>query len=87
MNLELENKLALVTASSGGIGKKLQNRWLERRDRSRQARRTAASVDAALADIRRRVPDAKLERLAADNGTAAGTEETIRVSAGGDPHQ
>jgi 3-oxoacyl-[acyl-carrier protein] reductase len=39
--------------------------------------RTAASVEATTGDIRKRVPKAKLESLATDNGTAAGTEETI----------
>lgn len=78
MNLELENKLALVTASSGGIGKEIAESLAREGATVVVNGRTAASVDAALADIRRRVPDAKLERLAADNGTAAGTEETIR---------
>jgi 3-oxoacyl-[acyl-carrier protein] reductase len=40
--------------------------------------RTAASVDAAIADIRAGVPGAKLDKLAADNGTAEGTAETVR---------
>ena len=78
MNLELENKLALVTASSGGIGKEIAESLAREGATVVVNGRTAASVDAARADIRRRVPDAKLERLAADNGTAAGTEETIR---------
>jgi 3-oxoacyl-[acyl-carrier protein] reductase len=78
MNLELENKLALVTASSGGIGKEIAESLAREGATVVINGRTDASVDAALAEIRERVPDAKLERLAADNGTAAGTEETIR---------
>jgi len=78
MDLELEEKLALVTASTGGIGKEIAESLAREGATVIVNGRTAASVDAAMAHIRKRVPDAKLESLAADNGTAAGTEETIR---------
>lgn len=52
MNLELENKLALVTASSGGIGKEIAESLAREGATVVINGRTAASVDAALADIR-----------------------------------
>ena len=78
MDLELKEKLALVTASTGGIGKEIAESLAREGATVIVNGRTAASVEAATADIRHRVPGANLERLAADNGTAAGTEETIR---------
>ena len=78
MDLKLENKLALVTASTGGIGKEIAESLAREGAIVIVNGRTAASVDAATGDIRSRLPDAKLESLAADNGTAAGTEVTIR---------
>ena len=78
MDLQLENKLALVTASTGGIGKEIANSLAREGARVIINGRTAASVEAAAAAIRARLPEAKLESLAADNGTASGVEETTR---------
>lgn len=78
MNLDLDHKLALVTASTGGIGKEIATSLAREGATVIINGRGAASVDAAIADIRARVPGAKLEKLAADNGTAEGTAETIR---------
>jgi 3-oxoacyl-[acyl-carrier protein] reductase len=78
MDLQLENKLALVTASTGGIGKEIANSLAREGARVIINGRTAASVEAAAAAIRARLPEAKLEGLAADNGTASGVEETTR---------
>ena len=78
MDLELEEKLALVTASTGGIGKDIAESLAREGATVIVNGRSATSVDAAMADIQKRVPHAKLERLAADNGTATGAEETIR---------
>lgn len=78
MNLNLDGKLALVTASSGGIGKEIATSLAREGATVIVNGRSQSSVDAAIADIRGRVPDAKLEPLAADNGTAEGTAETIR---------
>lgn len=78
MDLQLTNKLALVTASTGGIGREIAASLAREGARVIVNGRTPASVDAAIADIRARVPGAKLEKLAADNGTAEGTAETIR---------
>lgn len=78
MNLQLDGKLALVTASTGGIGKAIATALAREGARVIVNGRGAASVEAAVAEIRKAVPAAKLEALAADNGTAAGVAETIR---------
>lgn len=78
MNLQLDDKLALVTASTGGIGKEIATSLAREGARVIINGRSAASVEKAVAEIRSQVPEAKLEKLAADNGTADGTEETIR---------
>lgn len=79
MNLELENQLALVTASSGGIGLEIARTLAADGTRVIINGRTAESVDAAISAIRSENPMAKLERLVADNGTVAGVEETVRL--------
>jgi 3-oxoacyl-[acyl-carrier protein] reductase len=78
MNLQLDHALALVTASTGGIGKEIATTLAGEGVRVIINGRTPASVEAAIADIRARVPSAKLEKLAADNGTATGAAETVR---------
>jgi 3-oxoacyl-[acyl-carrier protein] reductase len=77
MDLQLDNKLALVTASTGGIGKEIAAGLASEGAIVIINGRGAANVEAAIADIRERVPAAKLKSLPADNGTAAGTAETI----------
>jgi len=78
MELQLDNKTALVTASTGGIGKEIASSLAREGARVIINGRTAASVEAAAAEIHAKIPGAKLESLAADNGTAEGTAETIR---------
>jgi 3-oxoacyl-[acyl-carrier protein] reductase len=78
MDLQLDDKLALVTASTGGIGKEIAACLAREGATVIVNGRSAASVASAAADIRGRVPNAKLETLATDNGTAAGAAETIR---------
>jgi 3-oxoacyl-[acyl-carrier protein] reductase len=77
MNLQLDNKLALVTASSGGIGLEIARTLAREGARVIINGRSAKNVDEAIARIRKDLPDAKLERLVADNGTAEGTGQTI----------
>jgi 3-oxoacyl-[acyl-carrier protein] reductase len=72
MNLKLESQLALVTASSGGIGLKIATTLAREGATVIVNGRSASSVDSAMAEIRKVVPDARLESLAADNGTAEG---------------
>jgi 3-oxoacyl-[acyl-carrier protein] reductase len=78
MKLDLENKVALVTAASGGIGQEIARSLAAEGATVAINGRTTASVEKAVAEIRASVPDAKLIPLAADNGTAAGCAETLR---------
>ncbi|HEY5895271.1 MAG TPA: SDR family oxidoreductase [Chthoniobacterales bacterium] len=77
MNLKLDNQLALVTASTGGIGLEIARSLAAEGARVIINGRSASSVDAAITSIRKGLPDAKLEPLATDNGTAEGALETI----------
>jgi 3-oxoacyl-[acyl-carrier protein] reductase len=70
--------LPLVTASTGGTGREIATTLTREGATVIVNGRTTASVDADIADIRARVPDAELEALAADNGTPDGAAETIR---------
>lgn len=77
MNLQLENQLALVTASSGGIGLEIARALAREGARVIINGRSQSNVEAAIAQIRATLPEAKLEALVSDNGTAAGVEQTI----------
>ncbi len=77
MNLHLEGQLALVTASSGGIGLEIARTLAKEGARVIINGRTDASVDTAIESIRSTSPEAKLEKLVADNGTAVGTKTSI----------
>lgn len=77
MNLLLENQLALVTASSGGIGLEIARSLAREGARVIINGRSKSSVDQAADQLRRDLPHAKLETLAADNGTAEGCAATI----------
>lgn len=77
MNLNLANKTALVTASSGGIGLEIARALAADGARVVVNGRTQASVDKAIADIRAGLASADLIPLAADNGTAEGCAATM----------
>ncbi len=77
MDLKLSTQFALVTASSGGIGKEIATSLARDGATVIINGRTLAAVEAAMADIRLAVPEAKLQALAADNGTAEGAAATI----------
>ncbi len=78
MNLHLDNKIALVTASTGGIGKQIAISLAREGATVIINGRSSAAVETTMADIRTVLPEAKLQGLAADNGTAEGVAETIR---------
>jgi NAD(P)-dependent dehydrogenase (short-subunit alcohol dehydrogenase family) len=78
MNLKLEDKTSLVTGSTAGIGLAISLGLAREGARVIVNGRTQARVDAALASIRRQVPQAKLEGVALDLGIAAGCEALIR---------
>lgn len=77
MNLKIDDKLVLVTASTGGIGLEIALTLAEEGARVIVNGRSEATVQAAIARIRSEVPTAKLEALVADNGTAEGASTTI----------
>lgn len=79
MELNLANKTALVTASSGGIGLEIARALAADGARVIVNGRTQASVDEAMADIRGSLPKADLVPLATDNGTADGCAATIKA--------
>jgi NAD(P)-dependent dehydrogenase (short-subunit alcohol dehydrogenase family) len=78
MNLKLENKTALVTGSTAGIGFAVALGLAREGARVIVNGRTQARVDAALASIRQQLPQAKVEGVALDLGTAAGCEALVR---------
>jgi len=78
MNLQLENKLALVSGSTAGIGLAIATSLAAEGARVIVNGRTEARVSAALTKIREKVPHAKLEPFAGDLSTAAAAEELAR---------
>ena len=77
MQLNLNGKVALVTASSGGIGLAIARSLAAEGAKVAVNGRTKQNVDRALAGIRAAPPEADLIPLVADNGTVAGCETTI----------
>ncbi len=77
MDLHLEGSLALVTASSGGIGQEIARSLAREGARVIINGRSTASVEAAISSIRRDFPAARLESLIADNSNAAGVEKSL----------
>lgn len=78
MNLKLDDKTALVTGSTAGIGYAIALGLARDGARVIVNGRTQARVDSSLASIRQQVPQAKLEGVALDLGAAAGCEALIR---------
>lgn len=79
MNLELNDKLALVTASSGGIGQAIATSLAREGATVIINGRSPEAVEKAIAEIKKEQPEAKLLPLAADNGTARGCASTIEA--------
>ena len=79
MDLQLENKLALVTASSGGIGFEIAKALAAEGARVIINGRSESSVTRAIDELKQSIPGAKLEVLASDNGTEAGCEATLKA--------
>lgn len=77
MNLGLQNKKALVTASSSGIGLAIAKVLAEEGSEVYVNGRSDASVNEGMASIQSVVPQAVLHPLVADNGTKAGCDKTI----------
>ncbi|YCM42503.1 SDR family oxidoreductase [Verrucomicrobiaceae bacterium 227] len=77
MNLELNDKTALVTASSAGIGLEIARSLAAEGARVIINGRSQTRIDEAFADIRAQQPDANLVGLVADNSTAEGCARTL----------
>jgi 3-oxoacyl-[acyl-carrier protein] reductase len=82
VDLNLQEKVALVTASTGGVGFGIALALAREKATVIVNGRTADSVSSACAKIQSAVPDARLQQLIADNGTAAGCEKTIKTYPG-----
>ncbi len=78
MDLLLDNKLALVTASTGGIGLEIAKTLAREGARVIINGRSEANIETAISKIESHVPGARLKRLVADNGSADGAAITIR---------
>ena len=78
MDLQLENKLALVSGSTAGIGFAIAKGLAREGARVIVNGRTTDRVNSAIERIRSYDAGAKLEGIAADLGRAAGAEEAIR---------
>jgi len=78
MDLKLDNKTVLVTASTGGIGLEIA-RYLAHEGATVIINgRTSESVSRAYDEIFSKYPGAKLLQLVANNGTAEGCNRTIK---------
>src|SRR6267143_5285057 len=78
MDLKLNDKRALVTGSTKGIGFAIAKALAAEGARVIVNGRSEASVAEALAGIRRAHPDAKLEGFAGDLATAAAAAQIVR---------
>src|SRR5207253_7180321 len=78
MNLDLKSKLALVTGSTAGIGYAIAEALAREGAKVIVNGRTEKRVEHALKQIRSAVPDAKLEGLPADLGSAEGVRTAVQ---------
>jgi len=77
MDLHLQGRAALVTASTGGIGQQIAATLAAEGAQVIVNGRTQGSVDAAVAAIGKDVPGAELRGVVADAGTAEGCAAII----------
>ncbi len=78
MNLELQDKTAVVSGSTAGIGLAIAMALAAEGARVVINGRTEARVTAALGKIRQRVPKAEARGVAADLGTSAGVDSFLQ---------
>ena len=79
MHIDLSARTAIVSGSAAGIGLAIAKGLAGAGARVVVTGRTQARVDAAIAAIRQELPQAKLDGVAADLGTAAGADALIRA--------
>ncbi len=77
MDLDLTGKLALVTASSGGIGLAIARALAREGARVTINGRSEATVANAIGTLKKELPQADLIPLVTDNGTPKGCDKTI----------
>jgi len=77
MNLQLTDKTALVTGSTAGIGLAIATVLAAEGAQVTVNGRTQERVNTALQDIRAKVPQARVNGIAADLGTAEGARAVI----------
>lgn len=77
MDLHLQDKTVLITASTGGIGLEIARSFAREGATVIINGRTEASVAQAITQLRQELPDARLLPLPADNGTPEGGAQTI----------
>lgn len=78
MDLQLNGKTALVSGSTGGIGLAIAERFAAEGAEVIVNGRGKGRVDAAIAEIHKKSPQAKLRGIAADLGTAEGARQVIK---------
>ncbi len=78
MDLKLADKVALVSGSTAGIGLAIATVLAQEAAIVIVNGRTLERVNAAIAQIRQTIPNAKLEGVVADLGSAAGTNELFQ---------
>jgi NAD(P)-dependent dehydrogenase (short-subunit alcohol dehydrogenase family) len=79
MNIDLSKRSAIVTGSTAGIGLAIAQGLAAAGASVVVTGRTQARVDAAIAGIKKAVPNAKLSGVAADLGTAEGAAALIKA--------
>ena len=80
MDLQLHDKLAIVTGSTKGIGHAIATSLAREGARVVVNGRSAGSVDAAIGKIRAVVPDAMLHPFAGDLSKADAAEVSVSAS-------
>jgi NAD(P)-dependent dehydrogenase (short-subunit alcohol dehydrogenase family) len=84
MKIDLSNKTAIVTGSTAGIGFAIAKGLAEAGAKVVVNGRNQASVDAALAALKRAVPESTVRGVAADLGTAEGCAELVKAEPSAD---
>ena len=79
MDLQLKDKVALVSGSTAGIGLAIAMQLAGEGAETIVHGRSQQRVDAAMQTIRKAHPNARLRGVAADVGTAAGAETVAKA--------